>query len=188
MSSTAQFVNHQLIGGSSDAADLGRQPQWYAVHTRPKHEKRATKELEQKGILTYLPLVTEIHRWSDRQKKVEMPLFSCYAFVKIVASAEMRVAVLSTGGVLSIVGAQSQGVPIPESQIEQIRTLLASKVPFSAHPFLKVGQRVRIRGGCLEGMEGILTGQNGNRCLVVSVDGIQRSLSIRLEGYDVEPA
>jgi transcription antitermination factor NusG len=178
----------QILEQSLDLAYLGEQPRWYAVHTRPKHEKRAASELERKGIVTYLPLVTEIHHWSDRRKKLELPLFNGYLFVNIVASAEMRVSVLSTGGTLHFVGARNQGAPIPESQIEQIRTLLASKVPYASHPFLKVGQRVRIRGGCLEGLEGILSAQNGVNRLVVTVDGIQRALSICLEGYDVEPA
>jgi len=177
----------QIIDTSLGLACLGEQPQWYAIHTRPRHEKRTASELEGKGIVTFLPLVTEIHRWSDRRKKVELPLFRGYLFVNIPVSAELRVAVLSTGGVLNFVGAHNQGTSIPESQIEQIRTLLDSKVPFSSHPFLKVGQRVRIRGGCLEGMEGILTAQNGANRLVVSVDGIHRALSISLEGYDVEP-
>jgi transcription antitermination factor NusG len=179
--------SEQIIDPSLGLAYLGEQPRWYAVHTRPKHEKRAASELERKGIVTYLPLVTEIHHWSDRRKKIELPLFTGYLFVNIVASAEMRVSVLSTGGTLHFVGAHNQGDPIPEGQIEQIRTLLASKVPCSSHPFLKVGQRVRIRGGCLEGLEGILSAQNGVNRLVVTVDGIQRALSICLEGYDVEP-
>jgi len=177
----------QIVEPSLGAPYLGEQAQWYAVHIRPKHEKRTAWELERKGIVTFLPLVTETHRWSDRRKKIELPLFSCYLFVNIVPSAEMRVSVLSTGGALHFVGAHNQGDPIPESQIEQIHTLLASKVPFSAHPFLKVGQRVRIRGGCLEGLEGVLSAQNGVNRLVVTVDGIQRALSICLEGYDVEP-
>ena len=88
---------------------------------------------------------------------------------------------------LSFVGTQNQATPIPESQIQQVRTLLDNKVRISPHPFLKIGQRVRIRGGCLEGMEGILTAQNGANRLVISIDGIHRALSICLEGYEVEP-
>lgn len=183
MSSVAQLVDQ-----SANLALLAEQPQWYAVHTRPKHEKRVAAELSQKGIANFLPLVTEVHRWSDRKKKVELPLFSCYLFVNIAPSAEWRVSVLSTGGVLHFVGPNNQGIPVPDSQIDQVRKLLESKVPFSHHPFLKIGQRVRIRGGCLDGMEGVLSAQNGANRLVVSVDGIHRALAISLEGYDVEPA
>ncbi len=60
-------------------------------------------------------------------------------------------------------------------------------LPWSAHPFLKIGQRVRICSGALKGVEGILIARNGDRTLVVSVDVIQRSLAVRIEGYQVEP-
>ena len=161
--------------------------QWYAIQTRPRHEKSAAAELEQKGILTFLPLVTQIHRWSDRRQKVVLPLFAGYAFVNIAPTPKTRISVLRTNGVLSFVGSHNQGAPIPESQIQGIRSLLANRIPFSPYSFLKVGQRVRIRGGCLDGVEGILIRQNGDQRLVLSVDMIQRSLVVSIEGYDVEP-
>ena len=165
-----------------DRAATGEPTQWYAIQTRPRHEKSAAAELEQKGIATFLPLVTQIHRWSDRRKKVELPLFPRYAFVNIEPTPANRVSVLRTIGVLSFVGSHNQGAPIPEGQIQGIRSLLANRIPFSPHFFLKVGQRVRIRGGCLEGMEGILIRHNGDQRLVLSVDMIQRSLAISIEG------
>jgi hypothetical protein len=76
---------------------------------------------------------------------------------------------------------------IPDTQIEDIRTLLNTKISLSPYPFLKVGQRVRVRGGALDGIEGILV-TNGQKRLVISVESIQRSLSITIEGYDIEPA
>jgi transcription antitermination factor NusG len=178
----------QSVADNFDPVVTGEPARWYAIQTRPRHEKSAAAELEQKGIVTFLPLLTQIHRWSDRLKKVDLPLFSCYTFVNIVPSPETRVSVLRTNGVVSFVGSHNEGTPIPESQIQDIRTLLANEIPFVAYPFLKVGQRVRIRGGCLDGVEGILIQQNGDRRLVVSVNMIQRSLAVSLEGYDVEPA
>jgi hypothetical protein len=86
------------------------------------------------------------------------------------------------------VGPHGEGTPIPDEQIEFVRTLLARKVPFASHPFLKVGQRVRIRGGSLDGLEGIFKSQNGKNTLILSLDAIQRSLSIHLNGYDIEVA
>src|SRR5215475_13601522 len=77
----------------------------YALHTRSRHEKRVASELEQKGITTFLPLISEMRKWSDRRMKVELPLFSCYVFVNIPKSPETRVSVLRTPGVLTIVGA-----------------------------------------------------------------------------------
>ena len=119
--------------------------------------------------------------------KVEVPLFSCYVFVNLPTSAEARVTVIRTSGVVSLLGGNHHGTPIPESQIANIQTILAKKVPFASHSFLEIGQRVRVRGGTLDGIEGILTRCNGNNRLVISVDTIQRSLSVSVEGYQVEP-
>ena len=143
-------------------------------------------QLEEKGLTTFLPLVTEVHRWSDRRKVVELPLFSCYAFVHMAASAEARLDVLQTRGVIGFVGIHGVGIPIPDKEIEDIKTLLARDAPCTPYPFLKLGKRVRIRGGCFDGVEGILVGKNRDRSLVVSIELIQRSVAVRIDGYDVE--
>jgi transcription antitermination factor NusG len=160
---------------------------WYAVQTRARHEKQVTKQLQEKGATTFLPLVTQTHRWSDRRKVIELPLFPCYAFARLASSVEMRLPALQTPGVLSIVGAHGVGAPIPDKEIEDIQTLLAENVSSSLYPFIKVGQRVRIRGGCLDGVEGILIAEKSDRRLVVSIELLQRSVSVRIDGYEVEP-
>lgn len=161
---------------------------WYALHTRPRHEKAVAHRLGDCGVETFLPIVTELHRWSDRKKKVEMPLFSCYVFAKFISNREDRLRVLRVDGVLGLVGSHSEGTPIPEEQIDAIRTLVDGTLPWTAYPFLKIGQRVRVRSGALDGMEGILVSRNGTSTLVISVDAIQRSLAVRVEGYQVEAA
>ncbi|HUK26222.1 MAG TPA: UpxY family transcription antiterminator [Terriglobales bacterium] len=159
---------------------------WYAVHTRARHEKMVAERLVEQGLTSFLPLVKETHRWSDRKKIVELPLFSCYVFARMLPGNTQRVQVCRTDGVLQVVGMGGEGIPIPDEQIQAIRALLAEQLSFSAHPFLKIGQRVRIRDGALDGVEGILLSRNGDRTLVVSVDAIQRSLAVRIEGYRVE--
>jgi transcription antitermination factor NusG len=161
--------------------------QWYAVHTQARHERVVAHRLRELGVNTFLPLVTEVHRWSDRKKSVELPLFGCYVFVKLAATGEERLRVLRIDGVFKFVGARGLGTPIAESQIEAVRTLIGQRVPWTAHPFLQIGQRVRVRGGALDGVEGILLARNDDNTLVVSIDAIQRSLAVRIEGYDVEP-
>jgi transcription antitermination factor NusG len=143
--------------------------------------------LEEEGIPTFLPLVGEVHRWSDRKKTVQLPLFSCYVFVKLVPQSRERMRVDRINGALGIVGVRGQGITIPEEQIEAVRTLITQQLPWSTHPFLKIGQRVRIRSGSMNGVEGVLLSRNGDRTLIISIDAIQRSLAIRVEGYDVEP-
>lgn len=171
--------------GTKDG-NLVAQMDWYAIQTRSRHEKMVVQQLQNQGIITFLPLSSQLREWSDRQKLVEFPLFPGYAFVRMVYGPEERLRVLHTEGVVNFVGTSGQGIAIPEKQIEHIQTLLANKVPFESYPFLKAGQRVRIRGGALNGTEGILVRQDADRMLVISVELIQRSLSIRLRGYEVE--
>lgn len=161
---------------------------WYAIQTRSRHEKLVARQLQNQGVTTFLPLTTRLRQWSDRRKLVQLPLFPGYAFVRLIYDAQERLRVLRTEGVVGFVGTHGQGISIPEKQIENIQAILASEVPFRSHPFLRIGQRVRILGGSLEGTEGILVSHNGDRMLVVSVELIQRAVSIHLHGYDVEPA
>jgi transcriptional antiterminator NusG len=159
---------------------------WYALQTRSRHEKIVVQRLEERGVTTFLPVVTEVHRWSDRKKSVEVPLFHCYVFAKFAPNRTERLRVLRVDGVFGLVGAGGEGSPIPQEQIDAVRSLVGGQVPWSAHPFLSIGQRVRIRSGALNGVEGILVSRNGDRTLVISVDAIQRSLAVRVEGYQVE--
>jgi len=164
-----------------------KQAQWFAVRTRSRHEKLVARQLEKQGIQSYLPVITKINQWSDRRKQVEEPLFSGYAFVRLDPASSERVRVLQTQGVVNFVGVQGTGVPIPDQEIENINTLLASNIAYEERPYLHVGQRVRVCGGALDGMEGILTAENTDRSVVISIGLIQRSLSVRVAGYNVEP-
>lgn len=175
---------------TADRTDCSRAllPEWFAVETVPRYEKRVAAELEKKAVHTFLPLEAHSHQWSDRRRTVHLALFPNYLFVRIPSSAEYRIPVLRTSGVRRFVGASHVGTPVSDTEIESIRLLLQRSIPFRAHPFLSVGQRVRIRGGSLDGMEGVLSGKSDDAKLVVSIQLIQRSLSVHLQGYTVEAA
>ena len=162
-------------------------PAWFAVQTRPRHEKKVSAELQEKGVSAFLPLVSSARQWSDRRRVVEMPLFPQYVFVRIAQTLQTRVSVLRTNGVTSFVGTRGLGVPIPDEQIERVQTIVTRGIPAAPHAFLNVGKRIRIRGGALDGLQGILTAVNGDQTLVVSVELIQRSIAIRIAGFSIEP-
>jgi transcription antitermination factor NusG len=160
---------------------------WYAVQTRARHEKKVAQELYGRGVDAFLPLTTEIHFWSDRRQRVELPLFAGYVFVHTpVFSHPLQV--LTAPGVLRFVGAGGKREPIPDSEMEQIKRILDCRAGLFPHPYVKVGQRVRIRGGCLDGLEGVIAGQGRQNVLVVSVGAIQKSVAVSLDSYEVEPA
>lgn len=167
-------------------AFVGASPQWFAVQTKARHEKRIEAELNEKGIIALVPVIRESHCWSDRTKVVEVPVFSCYAFVRL-ADAAQKLEVLKTPGVFRFVSANGKPAPIPASEIDGIQAVLDAKLPITSCGFLRVGQRVRVRGGSLDGVEGVLLGSKGDHRLVVSIELIQKSISVTIEGYAVEP-
>lgn len=172
-----------LINPPWGAAEL----RWFAVETRHHCEKKVVQELSRKGIETFLPQTTEIRTWSDRRKTIQVPLFAGYAFARLDASRATRLRVLQTAGVLRLVSSHGEAVPIPTEQVEHIRRLLQENLPCSLHGFLHSGQRVRVRGGSLDGVEGILV-ESAARHLVISIECLQRSIAVRIEGYELEPA
>lgn len=159
--------------------------QWYAVHVRRHFEKKTASTLHRKGIETFLPVLREVHRWSDRRKMVEEPLFAGYTFVRLVLERSIRLQILQTPGVLGFAGNQRQPDCVPQIQIEDLRRLLGSDAGCALRPFLHAGQKVRIRGGALDGIEGVLQ-KNDRKHLVISIECIQRSVAVKIDGYGVE--
>ena len=177
---------HPFNAPRYSAAPAPTAKKWYAVHTRARHEKVVTAQLCGRGIDTYLPLVEEIHRWSDRRKRVLVPVFPGYTFIHSNGSVESAASVMGIESVVKIVGPYPSGTPIPDAQIEAVRRLVACNVPCVNHPFLRVGQRVRVRGGPLDGVEGTLLAMKNTSSLLISIELIQRSLAVSIEGYDLE--
>jgi transcription antitermination factor NusG len=161
---------------------------WYAIHTRAKHEKRVAAELRDKGIETFVPVSREVHRWSDRSRVLDIPMFPCYAFVSAVITPTVQVTVLEHPSVLRWIGFQGRPSPIPREEIASIQAVVRSGVQVGAHAFVAVGDRVRIRGGSLDGVEGVLIGNEDERKLIVSVEMVGQSVAVSLKNYEVELA
>jgi transcription antitermination factor NusG len=174
----------------SSAANAAMAPEpeaavWFALQTRYRFEKKVAAQLSTKGMEVFLPLRKENREWNDRRKLVTLPLFPGYAFVRSARSIALRLLVLQTAGVMGFVSLAGTAAIVPHKQIEDLQLLLAQAVPFSLYPFLRSGQRVRIRGGCLQGLEGLLTQRDKGK-LVISIEPIQRSLAIELRGHELE--
>jgi transcription antitermination factor NusG len=158
---------------------------WFAVQTRPRWERLVHDALRGKGYDAYLPLYSVRRRWADRIKTIEQPLFSGYCFCRLNLSARY-LPVLTTPGVRQLVGVAGAPQPIPDHEIESVRTIVASGLGAQPWPFLKVGDRVRLRGGSLDGLEGILLATRKRYRLVVSVELLQRSVAVEVDQSWVE--
>ena len=164
--------------------ELGKWP-WFALHTRSRHEKISAISLQQKGYEDFLPLYRSLRRWSDRRKEVELPLFPGYVFCRL--DPLNRMPILSTPGVLSIVGAGKNPVAVEEAEISALQAMVRSGLDAQPWPFLQAGQRVQIEAGPLEGVEGILLSVKNSSRLILSVSLLQRSVAVEIDRCSVRP-
>jgi transcription antitermination factor NusG len=157
---------------------------WHALYTRYQHEKLVEQILIEKGFETFLPLYQARHRWKDRVKQVSMPLFPSYVFIR--GGLERRLDIVTTTGFHSIVGDGEQAGIVTQSEIDTIRQLVETRLRVEPHPFLNVGDRVRVKAGPLAGFEGILVRKKNQYRLVLSVELLQQSVATEVDAYQVE--
>jgi len=172
-------VNH-----TGEACDL--QARWYAVWTRSRQEKMVAGMLGTHGIRHFLPLKSELRRWSDRMQRVRVPLFSGYLFVHINPLKNNWLQVLKIPGVGALVGNQTGPVPVPDHQIEDVSRVLNAGVEYSVQSTGKEGDRVRVVRGVLAGVEGTWIRTHSESRLLISIEMIRQSLSVNILRSDVE--
>jgi len=158
---------------------------WYALQVRPRFEKAIASTLLNKGYEGFLPLYRHRSRWSDRMKEVQLPLFSGYLFCRL--DLNRRLPVLITPGVMHIVGIGKIPHPVDEFEIAALQSIVVSGLQAEPRTYLSIGERVRIELGPLAGTEGILTSLKGSSRLVVSVNLLQRSVSVEIDESWVVP-
>ena len=167
--------------------DSGGAMLWYAVYTKPRHERKVNDHLSREGITTFLP---EMERWSrrkDRKKRVLYPIFPGYLFINTELGGDSRLKVIRTNGVVRILDSNGTPTAIPDNQIEAIQKIVENRKAISPYPYLKKGQIVRVIGGPLNEVEGIFISEKGKGKLIISVDVLHRSVSVAIDETDVEP-
>ncbi len=156
---------------------------WYAIRTRSRHEKRVRDQLAARNMEPFLPLVDRWRRWKDRRKVVSFPVFPGYCFAHF--PLHKRLAILTAHGVVQILGNHEGPLPVPEAEIEGIRRLVTSTLPYDPHPYLQEGDRVEVIRGPLAGLQGILLRKGSRARLVLSVHLIRQAVSVELDAADV---
>lgn len=156
---------------------------WYALRTKSRHEKLVRDQLDKQGIEPLLPTVKRLSQWKDRKKEIEVPLFAGYCFVRF--SQHEKMPVQKTVGVVGIVGSGSWPEPIPEPEIDALRRLMASVLPYDAHPYLHEGMKVEVVRGPLQGVHGILLRKEKRHRLVIGVHLIQQAAAVEIDVNDV---
>jgi transcription antitermination factor NusG len=158
---------------------------WFALQVRTRHETAIASFLQAKGYEQFLPLYNVKKRWSDRVKVIESPLFPGYLFCRL--DPQYRLPVLKTPGVIQIVGYNRIPVPIEDTEIQGIQTLVASCLSTQPWPFLATGDAVQIESGSLRGLKGIVVKLKENSRLVVSITLLRRSVAVEIDSALVQP-
>jgi transcription antitermination factor NusG len=150
---------------------------WFAIRTRFRCEKVVQKQLSSKNVTAYLPLQKHLRKWERKKKIVELPLITCYVFVKIVKADYVKV--LETEHVVGFVKFSKNLIAIPEEEIDIISRVVAENIDTEILPaFLTTGQMIEIAWGRLSGIQGKLVSIEGKHSVVVELDHIGYSLRI----------
>lgn len=170
-----------MLSGQNQSTNL----MWFAVQTRHHHEKRVAARLQAGETETFLPVHCAVHRWRNGvQAQVETPLFPSYLFARFRSAERMQV--LRDPGVLSLAASSASPTPIRDEEILLLRQV-AETVKVEPHPYMAIGERVRITAGPLTGLEGFLARKKQDLRVVVSVEAIMRSVAIEISEFDIEP-
>ncbi|MBU1012585.1 MAG: UpxY family transcription antiterminator [Bacteroidetes bacterium] len=149
---------------------------WYALYTKSMQEKKVYAEIIKRGFNAYLPLETKIKQWSDRKKKVEVPMIRSYVFVNI--SEKEYYDIVNITGAVRYVTFEGKAVAIPEWQIDAMKKMVEFKAPhyYSGERFLK-GEMIIIESGPLKGYEGeVVKDNNGKNKIIIRIKDIGYSL------------
>lgn len=158
---------------------------WYAAYTYPRHEKAVLKQLESNSIEAFLPVFITENRWKDRRVQIQNPLFPGYVFTRINLSERTRV--LAVPGVIRMLSFNGIPAPIDDSEIEAVRICIERGAALEPYPFLEIGDRVRVRSGVLEGLEGLISRCKDERRLIVPISLINQSVAVEIDVQFLEP-
>jgi transcription antitermination factor NusG len=172
-----------IVPGSAAAA-AEMVVNWFAAYTLTRHEKHVRAILTARHIEAFLPLYAVLHRWRNGcEKDLDLPLFPNYVFVRI--ASQDRVRVLQVPGVVSLVSFGGKLAPLPDLQIEALRSGIGER-KLEPHPYLGVGERVRIKAGPMRGLEGVLVRKKSNLRVVLALDVIMQSVAVEVNAEEVE--
>jgi transcription antitermination factor NusG len=161
-----------------------KEPLWYTFVTRSRAEKKVKQSLDALGIENYLPLKSQISQWKDRRKKVELPLFSGYIFIKTPFT--LRYEIFKVPGVARMVSFEKKPTPVREEEIENIKLVLSSDLDVKVEHGFVEGDAVEIKSGILQGLKGRIKEHKGQHVLCIYVDAVAQSILVDIGSNVVE--
>ena len=152
---------------------------WYVAYTYPRHEKAVADQLQLRLVETFLPTYKHISAWKDRRVKLDLPLFAGYVFTRLPVGDRLKV--ISVPGVIRMLSYRGMPVAVSDAEIDAIRRCVGSGAKLEPHAYIALGDRVRVREGMFEGLNGIVVRENNKCKLIVSIDLIHQSVSLEID-------
>ncbi len=153
-------------------------PRWYVAFTRPRTEQKVAAKITEMGIESFLPMYQVIRQWSDRKKRIRVPLFPNYVFIK--TNEETRGVLFSIKDIVRFVSIEKKPVVVREQEIRDIKFILNGDFELDAEDYFQAGMKVKINRGHLSGMEGIILRKNSKARLLIKIDLLQRAFSVNI--------
>jgi transcription antitermination factor NusG len=175
MNCTGNLLSSLALAPDSSLIDP---PRWYAVYTYPRHEKSVLEHFESKSLEAFLPTFVTESRWKDRRVRLQTPIFPGYVFTRINASSRNKV--LSSPGVIRMLCFNGMPAPIDDAEIESVKLCLKLGMVLGPCPVFEVGDRVRVKSGVLEGLEGHISRCKNDRRLIIPITLIHQSVAIEI--------
>lgn len=171
------MLDHSLLTDLHD-------PKWFVLFVRSNQEKVIAQRLVEREVEHFLPCYSSVRQWKDRKVTLEMPLFPGYIFVHLPFLNRARV--LTIPNIVSLVGSRNFPSVISEEEIDWIRRGVehGNAVP---HPYLSVGDRIKVVSGPLSGMQGVLLRKQNSTRVVICLDSISRSFMVEVDLESIEP-
>ena len=160
---------------------------WWALHTRSRFEQKVETGLCGKSLEAFLPRIEVMSRRKDRRKKILVPLIPGYVFVRSALAPEEYYRIIQTVGVVRMVAFKGKPVPANDREISSLMILDGTEQTVQNRTYMRKGDRVMIMEGPLKGLEGFyIRHKNKTDQVVVSVELLQRSLEVEIEGWSLE--
>jgi transcription antitermination factor NusG len=157
---------------------------WYALYTRPRHEKKVYSFLIEKDFIAFLPLRERVKQWKDRKMKIEVPLFSSYVFSDF--NYRNRFEILETQGIIKIIHFHGKPAVIPDWQIDSLKKMLESPATLRLESYVRLGEMVEVMEGPFKGLRGMVDMRKNEHRLILTLDGIMQSVSVEIDVDNVK--
>jgi transcription antitermination factor NusG len=162
---------------------------WYAVHTKSRFEQKVVDGLIGKSVEVFLPRVQVMSRRKDRRKKILVPILPGYIFVNFSLNPEDYWKIIKTTGVVRMIGFEGKPVPANDEEIKSLMVLDNTDRTVQNQTYIKKGDMVMIMEGPLKGLTGFyVRHRNQSDKVVVSIELLNRSLSVDIENWALEKA